>query len=223
MLATRCYRTALFLLLLTLSAGGCGHLTDSCGPETRDVTASTSESTSGLSDYAQVMLTQDRGGPGWLYWFIQGPVLPLGEVDPYRTRNMSRPPGSSTPGPTWRCCWNCPFDSSRDVSGSAVTCRTRGRFRLTNCSPWSGPGEPCWTSQPTFQARNGCFGRSKRCSSEIGGGCHATDQRPRAGGSSGSCTTSRMRRRHQYMIVWLAGQPLGAGQNRSSPQLMRGP
>ena len=29
------------------------------------------------------MLTQDRGGPGSFYWHIQGPVLPVGEVDPY--------------------------------------------------------------------------------------------------------------------------------------------
>jgi len=80
----RSYWTALFLLLLlTLVAGGCGHLTDSCGPETRDVTASTSESTSGLSDYAEVMLTQDRGTPGSFYWHIQGPALSPGEVDPY--------------------------------------------------------------------------------------------------------------------------------------------
>lgn len=80
----RSYWTALFVsLLLTLVAAGCGHLTDSCGPETRDVTASTSGSTSGLSDYAQVLLAQDRGGPGSLYWLIQGPNLPLGEVDPY--------------------------------------------------------------------------------------------------------------------------------------------
>ncbi len=71
------------MLALLPLAGGCGFLTDSCGPETRDVTASTSESTSGLSDFAQVTLTQDRGTPGSFYWYIQGPVLPLGEVDPY--------------------------------------------------------------------------------------------------------------------------------------------
>jgi hypothetical protein len=73
---------AICLALLPL-AGGCGVLTDSCGPETRDVTASTSGSTSSRSDYAQVMLTEDRGGPGSFYWHIQGPSRPLGEVDPY--------------------------------------------------------------------------------------------------------------------------------------------
>jgi hypothetical protein len=78
----RYHRTALFLALVPL-AGGCRLFTDSCGPETRDVTASTSESTSGLSDYAQVMLAQDRGTPGSFYWHIQGPSLPPGEVDPY--------------------------------------------------------------------------------------------------------------------------------------------
>jgi hypothetical protein len=75
-------RTALFLALLPL-AGGCGWLTDSCGPETRDVTASTSESTSSLSDYAHVLLSENRGGPGSLYWHIQGPNRAVGEVDPY--------------------------------------------------------------------------------------------------------------------------------------------
>ena len=78
----RCHRIALFLLLLPL-AGGCRFLTDSCGPERRDVRASTSESTSSLYDYAEVTLTQDRGGPASFYWHIQGPSLPLGEVDPY--------------------------------------------------------------------------------------------------------------------------------------------
>jgi hypothetical protein len=82
MTSIRCRRTGLFLAFLPL-AGGCGAMTDSCGPETRDVTASTSESTSSLSDYAQVMLTQDHGGPGSFYWHIEGPALPLGEVDPY--------------------------------------------------------------------------------------------------------------------------------------------
>lgn len=79
---TRRHRTALFLALLPL-AGGCSRFSDSCGTETRDVTASTAESTSRLSDYAQVMLTQDRGTPGSFYWHIQGPVRPPGEVDPY--------------------------------------------------------------------------------------------------------------------------------------------
>lgn len=82
--STRCYRAVLFLvLLLPLAGGGCGFLTDSCGPETRDVTAATAKSTSGLSDYAEVGLAQDRGTPGALGWFIQGPVRPLGEVDPF--------------------------------------------------------------------------------------------------------------------------------------------
>ncbi|HYC31005.1 MAG TPA: hypothetical protein VEB59_01890 [Gemmatimonadales bacterium] len=64
-------------------AGGCTGLTESCGPETRDVTAATAGSTSHLADYAQVMLTQDRGGPGSFYWYIQGPALLPGEADPY--------------------------------------------------------------------------------------------------------------------------------------------
>ena len=80
----RSYWTALLLsLLLTLAAVGCGRLTDSCGAERRDVTAATAESTSGLSDYATVILTQDRGMPGSFSWHIQGPILPVGEVDPY--------------------------------------------------------------------------------------------------------------------------------------------
>jgi hypothetical protein len=80
----RWHRTAVFLVLFPpLVGGGCGFLTDSCGSEARDVTAATSESTSGLSDYAEVTLAQDRGTPGGLGWFIQGPVLPLGEVDPF--------------------------------------------------------------------------------------------------------------------------------------------
>ena len=64
-------------------------MTDSCGPETRDVTASTSESTSGLSDYAHVMLTQDRGGPGSFYWHIQGPAFLSERWIHTPTRNMS--------------------------------------------------------------------------------------------------------------------------------------
>jgi hypothetical protein len=71
------------VLALPAFAGGCGILTDSCGPETRQVTASTSESTSSLPDYAHVLLSQDRGGQGSLFWHIQGPVLLPGEVDPY--------------------------------------------------------------------------------------------------------------------------------------------
>jgi hypothetical protein len=77
-----CCRTALFLALLPL-AGGCELITDSCERETRDVTASTSEGTSSQSDYAQALLTQDRGSPGSFYWIIQGPALPPGEVAPY--------------------------------------------------------------------------------------------------------------------------------------------
>jgi hypothetical protein len=67
------------VFLLAVAAGGCG-LAGPCEPETRDVTAATSGSTSAGSDYAEVMLSEYRAGPGSLYWSAQGPPLPLGEV-----------------------------------------------------------------------------------------------------------------------------------------------
>ena len=75
MQATRGFRVALLLVVLLPLAGGCGYLTESCGSETRDVTASTSESTSAGSDYAQIMLTQNRGTPGSFYWIAQNTTL----------------------------------------------------------------------------------------------------------------------------------------------------
>jgi hypothetical protein len=77
-----CCRTGLCLALLPLT-GGCGLIIDSCDVETRDVTASTSQTPGSVPDYAQVLLTQDRGRPGSFYWVIEGPLLPPGEVDPY--------------------------------------------------------------------------------------------------------------------------------------------
>jgi len=67
------------MLVLPL-ASGCG-LVDPCGGESRDVTASTSESTFTGANYAHVLLVQDRGGPSSLYWSAQNTTLPPGEVD----------------------------------------------------------------------------------------------------------------------------------------------
>jgi len=76
-------RPALLLVSLLPLAAGCGSFDDSCGPETRDVTASTSGSTSAGAEYAQVLLTQDRGGPGSFYWLAQSATMPPGEVDSF--------------------------------------------------------------------------------------------------------------------------------------------
>jgi len=70
------------VLLLPLAAGGCG-LTESGCPESRDVTAATSQSTSLGSDYAQVGLSQYRGTPGVLSWRAANTTLLQGEVDPF--------------------------------------------------------------------------------------------------------------------------------------------
>ena len=79
MLLTRCCRSALYPTFL-LTLGGCG-LTEPCGRETRDVRASTSESTFAGANYAEVILLQERGAPGSLYWSAQNTTLLPGEVD----------------------------------------------------------------------------------------------------------------------------------------------
>jgi hypothetical protein len=76
-------RLALRLVTLLPLTGGCGVFDDSCGPETRDVTASTAGSTSAGADHAQVMLTQDRGNPGSFYWLAQSAAMLPGEVDSF--------------------------------------------------------------------------------------------------------------------------------------------
>lgn len=48
-----------------------------------DVTASASESTSIGSEYAQAMLSQDRGRPGLFSWVAQNTTPPPGEVDSF--------------------------------------------------------------------------------------------------------------------------------------------
>ena len=73
-------RSVLHLALALPMIGGCG-LTDPCGRETRDVTASTSENTFAGANYAHIALTQDRGGASSLYWSAQNTTLLPGEVD----------------------------------------------------------------------------------------------------------------------------------------------
>lgn len=72
--------TALHLVLLLPVASGCG-LLEPCGRESRDVEASTSGSTFAGANFAHVLLVQDRGSRGSLFWSAQNTALPPGEVD----------------------------------------------------------------------------------------------------------------------------------------------
>lgn len=78
----RCRTMFALAILLPCLAAACG-TTGPCGPDVRDVTAATSESTSLGSEYAVVGLSQSRGAPGVLSWAAQNTTLPPGEVAPY--------------------------------------------------------------------------------------------------------------------------------------------
>lgn len=178
----RSYRAALLLsALLTLAVAGCGHLTDSCGRERRNVTASTSESTSGLSDYATVMLTQDRGMPAHSFGISRDRSFLSERWIHTPTRNMSWPLGSSTAGRHGVATG--PARSSRrgnrrDWRRPVCLCRPH----LIRPTLRPGPDRPSRARHHhRLRARNGCFGLWKRCSSETGGGCHVTDVPSRRG------------------------------------------
>lgn len=68
--------------LLAGLAAGCG-TTGTCGPEVRDVTAATSQSTSLGSDYAEVGLAQSLGAPGVVSWLAQNTTVAPGDAVPY--------------------------------------------------------------------------------------------------------------------------------------------
>jgi hypothetical protein len=153
--------------LLTGFVAGCG-TTGPCGPEVRDVTASTSQNTSLGADYALISVGQSRGAPDHVSWVAQNTTVAPGDTVPYRLEQhvvAARPRDGAADGVV---LLELPLQGLEGFDGVGGTWRSSPDRCPTESSKLSGRDTRCWRWTPTFRARNTCRGRSAMCSSRTG-------------------------------------------------------